>query len=71
MDKLIIKGARIIDPTITENDTNDIGNILIVGGRIAGYPEEIGGIDAEMIDASGLVCSPGLVDMHVHLRDPG
>ena len=65
-----IKGARILDPA---SGLDSLGDLLIEKGRIAGiYP---GGHESEpldnVIDARGLWALPGLVDMHVHLRDPG
>jgi dihydroorotase len=65
--RILIKGAEIIDPSLPDAGAADI---LIEGGVI----KRIGaaGCEAdEVIDAQGLCVSPGLVDMHVHLRDPG
>lgn len=67
MDKLI-KAARIINPAF---DEDFVGDILISGGVISKMAEHIEAEGAELIDASGLVAAPGLVDMHVHLREPG
>ncbi len=65
--RLVIKGARVVDPS---QNLDAVCNVFLVGGRIAGLSaEDIP--DAEAVDARGLVCAPGLVDMHVHLRDPG
>lgn len=61
---LIIKNVRIIDPTVNKDE---IGDIYIDGGVISDEARE----DFEVIDSTGLVAAPGLVDMHVHLRDPG
>ncbi len=68
MDKLLIKGAKVIDPA---NGLDDILDLLIIDGRIAKLAPNLKVEDAEIIQAVGLVCAPGLVDMHVHLRDPG
>jgi len=61
---LVIKGGRVIDAT-GERDAD----VLIAAGEIV----EVGpGLKAEReLDASGCVVSPGLVDLHVHLREPG
>lgn len=67
MQTCLIKNARVIDPSQGLDRTADI---LVEAGII----KKIGKIDAEagrVIDASGLIAAPGLVDMHVHLRDPG
>ena len=65
--RLVIKGARVVDPS---QNLDAVCNVFLVGGRIAGLSaEDIP--DAEAVDARGLVCAPGLVDMHVHLRGSG
>ena len=66
--KLLIKNGRVVHPV---TGTVLLQDILAENGRI-GLLEH--GLDCEAdrtIDASGLVVAPGLVDMHVHLRDPG
>lgn len=67
MKKLLIINGRIIDPA---NKIDKIADILIENGKI----KKIGKItdkEAEKIDAKGLIVCPGLVDMHVHFREPG
>lgn len=66
--KLLIKGGRIINPAENMDVT---GDILIENGRIAALGANCAAAGAEIIDAAGLVVAPGLVDMHVHLREPG
>ena len=63
---LLIKNARVIDPSQSLDKTADL---LIENGEIA----DIGRFDNadRIIAARGLIAAPGLVDMHVHLRDPG
>lgn len=61
---IIVKNIRIIDPA---NDVDKIGDLFIENGVVASAAPE----NCEVIDGSGLVAAPGLVDMHVHLRDPG
>ena len=68
MDKLIIRGAMVIDPA---NELNRPMDILVIDGIIRDLAPDIFAEDAAVIDAFGWVCAPGLVDMHVHLRDPG
>ena len=68
---MLIKGGRVIDP----GNLDGIMDILIANGKIAEikkagwqtdeYPE------LRIIDASGKIVTPGLIDMHVHLREPG
>ena len=66
---LLIKGGRVIDPT---QGIDEILDIMVVDGIIG----ELGkGLQpckgCETLNADGLLVTPGLVDMHVHLRDPG
>ncbi|MDD2361369.1 MAG: dihydroorotase [Oscillospiraceae bacterium] len=68
VEKLLIKDAFIIDPA---TDIQDKLDMLITDGRVAAIAPGIKAEDAEVINADGLVCAPGIVDMHVHLRDPG
>lgn len=68
MDRLLICGARILDPS---NGTDETGDILITDGMISAVGGKIRYEGAAVTDARGLIAAPGLVDMHVHLRDPG
>src|SRR6186713_1604865 len=65
----IIRNGRIVDPA---NKRDEIADLAIVAGRITD-PAEIQNPKAEIeeIDASNLVVCPGLIDLHVHLREPG
>ena len=66
--KLIIKGGSVADPVagrITERD------ILVVDGKISLMEKNLEVAGAEVLDASGKLVTPGLIDMHVHLREPG
>ncbi len=66
---LLIKGGRVIDPS---QGIDEILDILVEDGRIKGLGKGLtAGIGFESIDATGLMVTPGLIDMHVHLRDPG
>ena len=66
--KLLIKGGRIVDPA---NKRDEAGDILLEGARISKVAKNIRCAGAKIIDAKGKVVMPGLVDMHVHLRQPG
>lgn len=67
MNKRIIKNARVVSPA---DQLNDILDILIIDGKIVEIGKNLNA-DGETIHADGLCAIPGLVDMHVHLRDPG
>jgi len=66
--KTLIKSGRVVDPA---NHIDEKLDILIVDGRVAELSANIDAGDAEIINAAGLIVCPGLIDMHVHLRDPG
>jgi dihydroorotase len=68
MSKLVIRGARVVDPS---QDLDRIADLLIEDGKIVAAGGSIPAGDAEIVDARGLVAVPGFVDMHVHLREPG
>ncbi|MDP8969128.1 MAG: dihydroorotase [Actinomycetota bacterium] len=58
-------GARVVDPA---TGRDEVANVAVEGERIVAVGDDIHG---RRIDAAGLVCAPGLVDLHVHLREPG
>ena len=68
MGKLVIHGGRVLDPGIGFDQVTDI---WVVDGRIARLGDGERTAEVEVIDAEGLVVVPGLMDMHVHLREPG
>lgn len=66
---ILIKNGRVIDPSQNIDGYNDL---LIKGRKIQGlYPKGKGPAADKIIDASGCIVVPGLVDMHTHLREPG
>jgi len=67
---ILIKGGRVIDPA---TDLDETADILIEKGRIAriGKIEDSRLKNIDVIDARGKLVIPGLIDMHVHLREPG
>lgn len=69
--RLLIKNGRILDPA---TGRDEIGDVLVEGDRIArvGKMSNLsGGPDLQVLDATGLLVVPGLIDMHTHLREPG
>lgn len=66
--RTLIKNGRVIDPA---SNTDTIADVLIVGGRIAGVGPDLSSLNAEVIDAGGMIVTPGFLDIHVHLREPG
>lgn len=66
---LLLKGGQIIDPS---TGLNTIGDLLLRDGKVESAGDRIGTPDgAEVIDCTGLVVSPGFIDVHCHLREPG
>lgn len=66
--KLLIKGGRIIDPSEQRDEAADL---LVEDGLVKSIGPGIGSDGAELFDATGLVVTPGFVDLHAHLREPG
>src|SRR5262245_46549674 len=71
MNSLLLTGGRVIDPA---NRLDASADVLIVDGKIAVVGPDAGakaqaGIDR--MDVKGMVVCPGLIDLHVHLREPG
>ncbi len=66
-DSILIRAARVIDPAAQRDETADV---LIADGRIRRVGRITESAD-QAIDAAGLILCPGLIDMHVHLREPG
>jgi dihydroorotase len=69
MRSILLQGGRLVDPSQSLDAT---GDLLLVDGQVA----QIGGTiaapaGAEVVDCTGLVVSPGMIDVHVHLREPG
>lgn len=69
MTSILIRGGRVIDPS---RGTDGIADVLVEGNTIAAVGRGIEAPDgAQVIDATGKVVAPGLIDLHVHLREPG
>jgi len=65
---VLIRGGRVIDPA---SGRDEVADVLVTGGKVAG----VGQLDAtdgvEVIDAGGMIVTPAWIDVHVHLRQPG
>jgi len=70
MNATIIRNGRVIDPA---NKRDQVGDVYIGDGKIVASKSEIRNpkSESEEIDAGNLIVCPGLIDMHVHLREPG
>jgi dihydroorotase len=71
MNSLLLTGGRVIDPA---NRLDQIADVLITNGKIAALGKNAANqapAEIERLDATGLIVSPGLIDLHVHLREPG
>ncbi|HEY8368880.1 MAG TPA: dihydroorotase [Thermodesulfobacteriota bacterium] len=66
--KLIITGGRLFDPA---TGRDEVADLLVEDGRIAGTGRGLPRAGARVLAAEGLLVVPGLVDIHVHLREPG
>ena len=66
--KILVQGGRVIDPA---NNVDGQLDVLIEDGRIIEVGAKLKADGAKIVDAGGKLVTPGLVDMHVHLRDPG
>lgn len=66
--RIKISGGRIVDPAAGSDAQ---GDILIENGRIAAVGQRLDEAADILVQAQGMLVTPGLVDMHVHLRDPG
>ena len=66
--KYLIQGGRVIDPA---NKMDKKADVLVENGKIAAVGKNLSAEGAEVILAEGKVVVPGLIDMHVHLREPG
>ena len=66
--KQLVKNVRLIDPSLGLDEVSDV---LIENGIIAAIGTTVVEDDAEILDRTGCICVPGLIDIHVHLREPG
>ena len=68
MSGYLLKGGRVLDPV---GDTEKAHDVHVSEGRIAALGPELDIPEAEVLDCSGLVVAPALVDLHTHVREPG
>ncbi len=66
---IVLSGGRVIDPSVGRDETADV---LLRDGKVEAVGRSLGTPDgAEVIDCAGLLVSPGFIDVHCHLREPG
>ena len=66
---ILLQGGRIVDPS---SDMDQAGDVLIQDGKIAGVGRGLKPPDGALVrNVTGKVIAPGLIDLHVHLREPG
>ena len=65
---VLVKGGRVIDPA---SGVDRIADLLLAGGKVRRLGDHITDFDARIIEADGLIVCPGLIDIHVHFREPG
>src|SRR4051794_19987296 len=72
MDSLLVTGGRVIDPA---NSLDAVADVLILDGKIAALGPDASGKAPPNVErlalSDGLIVCPGLIDLHVHLREPG
>src|SRR5437867_7621436 len=71
MNSLLLTGGRVVDPA---NRFDAVADILINNGKVSAIGPDAAkkaSAETDRMDAAGLVVCPGLIDLHVHLREPG
>jgi dihydroorotase len=69
MNSLLLTGGRVIDPA---NNFDSLAEVLILKGKISAVGKKLSApAGVETFDATGKIVSPGLIDLHVHFREPG
>jgi dihydroorotase len=69
MRPILIRGGRVIDPS---RNTDEVTDLFVADGKVQALGRDLGRPDdALVVEAAGKVVAPGLIDLHVHLREPG
>ena len=69
MRPILIRGGRILDPS---RGTDEVADLYLADGKVQASGRDLGRPDdALVLEAAGKVVCPGLIDLHVHLREPG
>ena len=69
MNSLLLSGGRVVDPA---NKIDAVADVLILDGKISAVGKNLSApAGVETLDAKGKVVCPGLIDLHVHFREPG
>src|SRR5690606_38145661 len=66
--RVLLRGGHVVDPATGHDGPADV---LIADGKVAAVGRDLQPDGARTIDVDGLVIGPGLIDVHVHLREPG
>jgi dihydroorotase len=69
MRPILVRGGRILDPS---RNTDQVADLLLQDGKVEGLGQNLGRPDGvEVVEAAGKLVTQGLIDLHVHLREPG
>src|SRR5579863_6735318 len=69
MNSLLLTGGRVVDPA---NQMDALADVLLLDGKISAVGKNLPAPEGvEKFDARGKIVAPGLIDLHVHLREPG
>ncbi len=69
MRPILIRGGRVLDPS---RGADEVSDLLLADGKVEALGRDLGRPEgATIVEAAGMVVAPGLIDLHVHLREPG